>query len=100
MRGQHGRLESAVETPRIMKTIICLSVLAVIALTNSGCIYVSTPARRTVVQETRVVGPTVITTLPPGHRIRTYRGVTYYEYDSVYYRTYPRGGYVVVERPW
>ena len=37
-----------------MKTIICLSILAVIALTTSGCIYVSTPERRTVVQETRV----------------------------------------------
>jgi len=85
-----------------MKTNISVAALALVALTASGCIYVSAPPQRTVVHETRVVGPareTVITTLPPGYRVRVYRGVTYYEYNNVYYRAHPRG-YVIVQRRW
>jgi hypothetical protein len=76
-------------------------VVALTALASSGCIYVSAPPRRTVVQETRIVAPreTVITTLPPTYRTRVYRGNRYYEYNNVYYRAVPQG-YVVVERPW
>jgi hypothetical protein len=72
------------------------------ALTDSGCIYVSAPPQRTVVHETRVVAPvqeTVVTTLPPGYRVRVFRGAKYYEYDNVYYRAHPRG-YMIVARPW
>lgn len=78
-----------------------VAALALLALAPSGCIYVSTPPQRTVVQETRYIAPareTVVTTLPPNYRVRVYRGRTYYVYDNVYYRADPRG-YVVVERP-
>lgn len=80
---------------------ITIFVVALMALASSGCIYVSAPPRRTVVQETRIVAPreTVITTLPPYYRARVYRGTKYYEYNNVYYRAVPRG-YVIVERPW
>ena len=75
-------------------------VVALMALASSGCIYVSPPPRRTVVQET-IVAPreTVITTLPPYYRARVYRGNKYYEYNNIYYRAVPQG-YVIVERPW
>lgn len=85
-----------------MRRRLCVAALAVIAVAASGCIYVSTPQQRTVVRETRYVGPaqeTVITSLPPNYRVRVYGGRTYYVYDNVYYRAHPRG-YVVVERPW
>ena len=86
-----------------MKSLLGYS-LAATAVVLSGCVYVDdeAPVRRTVVQETRVVGPTdtVITTLPPAHRVRVYRGTRYYYHNDVYYRARPRGGYVVVGRPW
>ena len=85
-----------------MRRRLCVAALALLSLATSGCIYVSTPPQRTVVRETRYIGPareTVITTLPPNYRVRVYRGQTYYVYDNVYYRAHPRG-YVVVDRPW
>ena len=85
-----------------MITKLSAAALALIALTVSGCIYVSAPPPRTVVHETRFVAPvqeSVVTTLPPGYRIRVFRGARYYEYDNVYYRRHPRG-YVIVGRPW
>jgi hypothetical protein len=85
-----------------MRTRLSVAALALMALAPSGCIYVSTPPQRTVVQETRYIGPareTVVTTLPRNYRVRVYRGETYYVYDNVYYRAHPRG-YVVVGRPW
>ena len=47
-----------------------------------------------------VPAPRVVTVLPTGYRTRVYRGVNYYYYDNVYYRSYPSGGYTVVRRPW
>ena len=88
--------------PRTMRTRLSVAALALMALAPSGCIYVSTPPQRTVVQETRYIGPareTVVTTLPRNYRVRVYRGETYYVYDNVYYRAHPRG-YVVAGRPW
>ena len=85
-----------------MKTKLSAAAWALMALTVSGCIYVSAPPPRTVVHETRYVAPvqeSVVTTLPPGYRIRVFRGARYYEYDNVYYRRHPRG-YVIVGRPW
>jgi hypothetical protein len=85
-----------------MNRILLSAVLTLMALAVPGCIYVSNPPERTVVRETRVVAPasrTVITNLPPGYRVRPYRGVTYYEVDNVYYRAQP-GGYLIVDRPW
>jgi hypothetical protein len=90
------------EHPRIMRIRLSVAALALTAFAPSGCIYVSTPPQRTVVQETRYIGPgqeTVVTTLPRNYRVRVYRGQTYYVYDNVYYRAHPRG-YVVVGRPW
>jgi hypothetical protein len=85
-----------------MKTILTITLVA-IALTTSGCVVYErrTVPERVVVRETAVgPAPRVITVLPGGYRTRTYRGVDYYYYDNVYYRSYPRGGYVVVPRPW
>ena len=86
-----------------MRTRLSVAALALMApLAPAGCIYVSTPPQRTVVQETRYISPareTVVTTLPPNYRIRVYRGQRYYVYDNVYYRAHPRG-YVIVRRPW
>jgi hypothetical protein len=85
-----------------MRKRISVAALALAAIAPSGCIYVSTPPQRTIVRETRYVGPpqeTVITRLPPNYRVRVYRGTTYYVYDNVYYRAHPRG-YVIVRRPW
>lgn len=85
-----------------MRKSIPVAALALAALAPSGCIYVSAPPPRTVVRETRYIGPaqeTVITTLPPNYRIRVYRGTTYYVRDNVYYRAHPRG-YVIVPQPW
>jgi hypothetical protein len=84
-----------------MRTRLSAAALIMMAIAPSGCIYVSTPSQRTVVQETRYIGPareTVVTSLPPNYRVRVYRGRTYYVYNNVYYRAHPRG-YVVVERP-
>ena len=83
-----------------MKTISTLTLIAIMATITSGCISIS---RRTVEREvvTEPAGrETVITTLPAGYRTRIYKGTTYYYSGDVYYRTYPRGGYVVVTRPW
>lgn len=97
-----------------MKTLIPLSVLAAVAMTTTGCfvyerrapartVYVEpavttvTPVRTTVVSPVR---ETVVTTLPAGYRTRVYRGDNYYYSRNTYYRSYPRGGYVVVPRPW
>ncbi len=85
-----------------MRRRLSVATLALLALAVSGCIYVSTPPTRTVVQETRYIAPAgqrVVTTLPPNYRVRVYRGTTYYVYDNVYYRAHPRG-YTVVQRPW
>jgi len=86
-----------------MKTILSFVLLA-IAFTTSGCVVYErrTQPNRVVVHETTVspAPQRVITVLPTGYRSRVYRGVDYYYYDNVYYRTYPSGGYVVVPRPW
>ncbi len=86
-----------------MRKRISVAALALAALAPSGCIYVSSrPPERTIVQETRYVGPaqqTVITTLPPNYRVRVYRGTTYYVRGNVYHRSHP-GGYVLVPPPW
>ena len=84
-----------------MKTILSLALLS-IALTTSGCLVYE---RRTVpdrVVETTVspAPQRVVTVLPAGYRTRVYRGVNYYDYDNVYYRSYPSGGYEVVPSPW
>ena len=96
-------VESREKFPRgPMITKLSAAAWALMALTVSGCIYVSAPPPRTVVHETRYVAPvqeSVVTTLPPGYRIRVFRGARYYEYDNVYYRRHPRG-YVIVGRPW
>jgi hypothetical protein len=85
-----------------MKTILLIATF-VIGLATSGCLVYerrSVPTR-VVVQETAVSpSPRVITVLPAGYRTRVYRGVDYYYYDNVYYRSYPTGGYEVVGRPW
>lgn len=86
-----------------MKTIASLTLMAIVAVTASGCfVYESRrPARTVVVTEPApVVRETVVTTLPTGYRTRVYRGTNYYYYGDRYYRSYPRGGYVVVTRPW
>jgi len=84
------------------KLLTSLPVIAVLALATTGCI---TYERREVVPARTVVetGPapvvgreTVITTLPSGYTTRVVRGSRYYYYNNTYYRTYPRGGYVVV----
>ena len=95
--------DSRVEFTKTMKTILTLALLS-IALTTSGCFVYErrTVPNRVVVQETTVspAPQRVVTVLPTGYRTRVYRGVNYYTYDNVYYRTYPSGGYEVVERPW
>ncbi len=85
-----------------MKTIFPIALLA-IGLATSGCFVYEqrTVPNRVIVQETTVApGPRVVRVLPTGYRTRPYRGVDYYYYDNVYYRTYPSGGYAVVPRPW
>lgn len=42
---------------------------------------------------------TVISTLPFGYRTVVVGGDTYYNYDNIYYRSYPNKGYVVVQQP-
>ena len=86
-----------------MRTKLSVAALALMALAPSGCIYVSTPPQRTVVQETRYIAPAPT---DGSHHIATQlsrpclaRPNTYYVYDNVYYRAHP-GGYVVVGRPW
>jgi hypothetical protein len=86
-----------------MKTTRLLALLS-LTLVISGCIVYErrTVPERVVVHETAVSPgppPRVVTVLPPGYRTRVYRGVTYYYHDGLYYRSYPSGGYVVVERP-
>ena len=85
-----------------MKILTSLPIIAAIALVTTGCF---TYERREVPTRTVVetVGPapvvareTVVTTLPSGYTTRTVRGSRYYYYNNTYYRTYPRGGYVVV----
>ena len=44
------------EHPRTMRVRVSVAALALLALAPSGCIYVSTPPQRTVVQETRYIG--------------------------------------------
>jgi hypothetical protein len=94
--------DSKTESIETMKTLLSISLLA-IGLATSGCFVYEqrTVPSRVVVQETTVApGPRVVRVLPTGYRTRGYRGVDYYYYDNVYYRTYPSGGYVVVPRPW
>ena len=95
--------DSGVKLTKTMKTILTLALLST-ALTTSGCFVYErrTVPNRVVVQETTVspAPQRVVTILPTGYRTRVYRGVNYYTYDNVYYRTYPSGGYEVVERPW
>lgn len=83
-----------------MKMILPIGIVA-IALTT-GCVInrpqpVIVPATTTT---TAVYKPGyVVTSLPAGYRtVRVNRNVYYVDRD-VYYRAYPRGGYVVVERP-
>lgn len=88
-----------------MKTTTLL-LLGAAALAINGCIFhrsTSPSERRTVLEETTIIGPdarTVVTTLPAGYRSRTYRGTTYYYHGNTYYRANPSGGYVVTTRPW
>jgi len=89
-----------------MKTKIpSLLALATAVVLAPGCVTVKTesPPVTTVTPAPAVVVPartTTVTTLPVGYRTRVYRGTTYYYHRNTYYRTYPSGGYVVVERPW
>jgi len=86
-----------------MKTIASFTLLALVAITASGCLVYErrTPTRTVVVTENApAMRETVITTLPSGYRTRTYRGSSYYYTRDVVYRRYPSGGYVVVPRPW
>lgn len=80
-----------------MKTFLALSLSSLLLL--SGCF---TYERRTtaVVEPAPATTVRTVTVLPSGYTTRTYRGVDYYYHNNVYYRTYPRGGYVVVPRPW
>lgn len=41
----------------------------------------------------------VVRVLPPGYRVRRYRGVAYYDCGGVVYRPHHHG-FVVVHRPW
>lgn len=84
-------------TSTTMKNLIALSFAAMLVL--SGCF---TYERRTtaVVDPAPATSVRTVTVLPSGYVTRTYRGVDYYSYNNVYYRTYPSGGYVVVPRPW
>jgi hypothetical protein len=86
-----------------MKTILSLAMLCIV-LTTSGCfVYERRTVPSRVVVEEPAVGPAptqVVTVLPAGYRTRVYRGVTYYDYGGVFYRSYPSGGYEVVERPY
>jgi hypothetical protein len=84
-----------------MKKLLSLCLLAAVAVSVTGCfVYERRPTRTVVVEETPVYGRTVITTLPTGYRTRVYRGTTYYYSRNTVYRSHPRGGYVVVTRPW
>jgi hypothetical protein len=85
-----------------MKKLIPLAALVAITVTTSGCFVYErrVPARSVVVETGPATRETVITTLPTGYRTRTYSGTTYYYTRNTYYRSYPRGGYVVVPRPW
>ena len=75
-----------------------------LALTTSGCVvYERRPTPSQVVMHPNIISTAaqcLVTVLPVGYRTRVYRGTNYYYYDSVYYRSYPGGGYMVVERPW
>lgn len=87
----------------IMKKLAILSLLAVLAIISAGCFSYErrVASRSVVVTETGPgVRETVITTLPVGYSTRLYRGNTYYYSGDVVYRSYPKGGYVVVPRPW
>jgi len=86
-----------------MKPITSLALLTLMAITLSGCFVYERrgPARTVVVRdEGPGVRETVITVLPSGYRTRVYRGSTYYYSGDSVYRSYPRGGYTVVNRPW
>ena len=86
-----------------MKIILSLVMLS-LALMSSGCFVYErrTVPNRVIVQETTVspAPPQIVTVLPAGYRTRVYQGATYYDYGGVYYRSYPSGGYEVVERPY
>ena len=86
-----------------MKTILSLAMLCIV-LTISGCFVYErrTVPSRVVVQEPTVspAPPQIVTVLPAGYRTRVYQGATYYDYGGVYYRSYPSGGYEVIERPY
>jgi len=86
-----------------MKTLASLTLIGLVSVTASGCFSYErrTPDRTVVVTETSpTMRETVVTRLPSGYRTRTYRGTTYYYTKDVVYRSAPRGGYVVVTRPW
>lgn len=86
-----------------MKTFASLTLVGLVSVAAVGCFSYErrTPERTVVVTETSpTVQETVVTTLPSGYRTRTYRGTTYYYTRDVVYRPAPRGGYVVVTRPW
>lgn len=86
-----------------MRMFSLVAVAATIVLAP-GCLSIKTESAPVAVTPApAVVAPartTVVTTLPSGYRTRVYRGSTYYYTRNTYYRTYPSGGYVVVERPW
>ncbi len=86
-----------------MKILTSLPIIAAITVVTTGCFTYErrevVPARTTVVETVPapVVGrETVVTTLPVGYTTRVVKGSRYYYYNNTYYRTYPRGGYVVV----
>lgn len=86
-----------------MKTLTSLTLVGLVSVAVSGCFSYErrSPARTVVVTETAPTArETVVTTLPSGYRTRVYRGTTYYYTRDVVYRSAPRGGYVVVTRPW
>ena len=81
-----------------MKTILPIAILAASML--GGCITVNHPPE-VVVAPTSTTYRTgyVVKTLPVGYKTVRVNRNTYYVDKDVYYRDYPSGGYVVVERP-
>ncbi len=87
-----------------MKTIALSILLAMVAVTVSGCFSYESraPSRSVFLKDGSkpVVRETYVTTLPRGYHTRMHRGTTYYYSGDVVYRSAPRGGYMAVPRPW
>jgi len=81
-----------------MKTLMPIVVL-IVSLT-AGCVVERPTAVVPATTTTTVYRPGyVVSTLPAGYRtVHVNRNVYYVDRD-VYYQAYPRGGYVVVQRP-